>query len=136
MRSVAEIVFQTRRGALSLPVAELCAPDEATLLDAVRHVGLPLGQSCRGEGVCRSCAVDVLAGDDQLGAASPLERRFGHAGARRLACQARLPAPASAARVVVGHPSWGRPPQASSEPDAPAGSAGPTGPAAGATVDP
>lgn len=136
MSSVAEIVFQTRRGALGLPVAELCAPAEATLLDAVRHVGLPLGQSCRGEGVCRSCAVDVLAGADRLGPPSPLERRFGFAGERRLACQARLPAPASAARVVVGHPSWGREPRATSEPDTPADSAGPPGPAAGATVDP
>lgn len=130
---MAEIVFRTRRGALRLPVAELCAPDEATLLDAVRHVGLPLGQSCRGEGVCRSCAVDVLAGDDQLGPPSPLERRFGHAGARRLACQARLPAPTAASCVVVGHPSWGRPPQPPQGDGEPAGS---PGPATGATVDP
>ena len=112
---MAEIVFNTRRGAITLPVSELCAPTEATLLDAIRHVALPLGQSCRGEGVCRSCAVDILAGDELLSPRTPLElrstRRSGPASPPgvRLACQARLPAPGAAARVRVGHLAWGSP---------------------------
>lgn len=124
---MAEIVFETRSARLTLPLAELAAPEQATLLDAVRHVGLPLGQSCRGEGVCRSCAVEILAGGDGLTAPSPLEHRFGFVDARRLACQVRLLAADAASRVVVGHPAWGRPPAA--QPESP-------GPAADVSVDP
>lgn len=124
---MAEIVFETRSARLTLPLAELTAPEQATLLDAVRHVGLPLGQSCRGEGVCRSCAVEILAGDDALTAPSPLERRFGFVDARRLACQVRLLAAHAASRVVVGNPAWGRPAAAQAEPP---------GPAADVSVDP
>jgi len=122
---VAEIVFETRSARLTLPLAELAAPEQATLLDAVRHVGLPLGQSCRGEGVCRSCAVEILAGRDGLTAPSPLERRFGFVDERRLACQVRLTD--TALRVVVGHPAWGRP--IAAQPESP-------GPAADVSVDP
>lgn len=122
---MAEIVFETRSARLTLPLAELAAPEQATLLDAVRHVGLPLGQSCRGEGVCRSCAVEILAGRDCLTAPSPLERRFGFIDERRLACQVRLTD--TALRVVVGHPAWGRPTAAQAESP---------GPAADVSVDP
>ena len=138
---MAEIVFETRRGPIRLPVAELCAPAEATLLDAIRHVGLPLGQSCRGEGVCRSCAVDVPVGDEQLGPRTAIELRE-RRGAPvappgvRLACQARLPAPGAGSRVVVGHLAWGRLPGPSSEPGAVTPAAGSPGPAPGASVDP
>lgn len=106
---MAELHFATARGRLRLPVADLT--DESTLLDAVRHVGLPLGQSCRGEGVCRSCAVDIESGGQHLGPETPLEQRFGFHGTRRLACQARLPAATDAEAVVlVAHRAWGRPP--------------------------
>lgn len=138
---MAEIVFETRRGPIRLRVAELCAPAEATMLDAIRHVGLPLGQSCRGEGVCRSCAVDVLTGDELLGPRTAIELR-GRRGAPaappgvRLACQARLPAPGAGSRVVVGHLAWGRPPGPTCEPgiETP-GVESPT-PVPGASVDP
>lgn len=138
---MAEIVFETRRGPITLPVDELCAPSEATLLDAIRHVGLPLGQSCRGEGVCRSCAVDILAGDELLGPRTAIELR-GRRGAPasppgvRLACQARLPAPGAVSSVVVGHLAWGRWPGPPSEPDAITPAAGSPGSVPGASVDP
>jgi len=118
---MAEIHFVTASGRIRLPVAELNArppgsepasADELSVLDAVRHAGLPLGQSCRGEGVCRSCAVDIEAGGEHLGALTPLERRFGFHDTRRLACQARLPAPGRNDVVLVAHPAWGRPPAA------------------------
>jgi ferredoxin len=107
---MAEVHFLTARGRIALAIAELAVGDEASLLDAVRHAGLPLGQSCRGEGVCRSCAVDVEDGVDHLGPPSPLERRFKFGDTRRLACQARLPTAAEPAIVVVAHSAWGRPP--------------------------
>lgn len=124
---MAEIVFATAAGRIALPVAELHDGD-ASLLDAVRHAGLPLGQSCRGEGVCRSCAVDILAGADHLGPLSSLERRFAARAAdpeaafhatRRLACQAVLPSADVAVSVVVAHPAWGRPPAADPPASAP-----------------
>ncbi len=139
---MAEIVFETRRGAITLPVSELCAPAEATLLDAVRHAGLPLGQSCRGEGVCRSCAVDLRAGEAHLGPRTATELRLDRRGAPasppgvRLACQARLPAPGAVARVVVGHPAWGAPHHAAEEPTALPSQGVSPGPATGASVDP
>jgi len=119
-------------------VAELCAPAEATLLDAVRHAGLPLGQSCRGEGVCRSCAVDLIAGDEALSPRTPIELRERRGAPAsppgvRLACQARLPAPGAVARVVVGHLAWGRQPGLATEPGPASGS---PAPAPGASVDP
>lgn len=150
---MAEIHFATASGRIRLPVAELGArpgtdpadpaasPDppsgeftsrpsgpEFTLLDAVRHVGLPLGQSCRGEGVCRSCAVDIEAGGEHLGALTSLERRFGFHDTRRLACQACLPAPAGNHIVLVTHRAWGRPPAAdpAADPAAPANATGAT----------
>lgn len=144
---MAEIHFATASGRIRLPVAELGArpgsdpepsasdpspgpdsPAELTLLDAVRHAGLPLGQSCRGEGVCRSCAVDIEAGGEHLGALTSLERRFGFDDTRRLACQARLPAPAGNLHVLVAHRAWGRPPVAepAADPAAPANATGAT----------
>ena len=138
---VAEIVFETRRGPITLPVAELCAPAEATLLDAVRHAGLPLGQSCRGEGVCRSCTVDLITGGDELGPRTAIELRERRGAPAsppgvRLACQARLPAPGAVARVVVGHPAWGRGPSLATEPGDHGPPDGSPGPAPGASVDP
>jgi len=138
---VAEIVFETRSGPITLPVAELCAPAEATLLDAVRHAGLPIGQSCRGEGVCRSCAVDLIAGDEALGSRTAIELRERRGAPAsppgvRLACQARLPAPGAVARVVVGHPAWGRLPSLPAEPDGHGPAGGSPEPAPGASVDP
>lgn len=82
-------------------------PERPTLLDAVRAAGLPLAQSCRGEGVCRSCAVDIVSGADALLPLSPLEARFGFSAQRRLACQAAISG--SCELVGVHHPAWGRP---------------------------
>lgn len=113
---MAEIHLATARGPIRLPIAALTAcrdePGPATVLDAVRAAGLPLGQSCRGAGVCRSCAVDIVSGASHLGPETPLELRFGFTGERRLACQAQLPDPATDHVVCVAHRAWGRPPAA------------------------
>lgn len=105
---MARVELETSRGVV---VVELAADDPAdappTLLDAVRRAGLPIGQSCRGEGVCRSCVVDVEAGAAALPPLSPIEVRFEFTPARRLACQAVIPA--ADVRVRLHHPAWGRP---------------------------
>ena len=139
---MAELVFSTRRGEQTLDPAVFADDPEATLLDAVRRVGLPLGQSCRGEGICRSCIVEVLAGADQLPPPAALELRQLRpdthdpaAPPQRLACQVRVPAPGSTSRLVLAHPAWGRPPHGgNSGPDAPA--SGSPAPVPGATVAP
>lgn len=134
---MAEIRFSTRSGERSLDTSVLADDPEATLLTAVRHVGLPLGQSCRGEGICRSCAVEVTVGADQLAPPGPLEQRqlrpTPDGPIQRLACQVRLPG--STSRVVLAHPAWGRPPRvADPGPEQPAAAS--PAPAPGATVDP
>lgn len=104
--------FSTSRGVLQLDLAGVRGDGDAppTLLDAVRTAGLPLGQSCRGVGVCRSCTIHIERGADALPPLTPLEARFGFAPDRRLACQIEL----SPALVLlrVHHPAWGRPPSA------------------------
>ena len=109
MRVVA-IEFLTAGPLRVVDVAAVTAtePDAPpTLLDAVRAAGLPLGQSCRGEGVCRSCAVDVEVGAAELPPLTALEARFGFRPARRLSCQVVVPA--ASVRVRLHHPAWGRP---------------------------
>lgn len=133
-----EILFRTRRGEQTLDLASFPAEPGATLLDAVRHAGLPLGQSCRGEGICRSCAIEILTGADQLAPPGALELRqlrrppeAPHTPVQRLACQTLLPAPNTTGQLLLAHPAWGRPLQGPGEP-----SGGSPAPAPDATVDP
>ncbi|WP_431312837.1 2Fe-2S iron-sulfur cluster binding domain-containing protein [Nannocystis pusilla] len=120
--------FLTAGRLIVLDVADVAGVDgqEPTLLDAVRAAKLPIGQSCRGEGVCRSCAVDIEIGLASLPQPSALEARFGFTGARRLACQVALPA--AREQVRLHHPAWGRPAASSVDSTSPA-SPGPGGPA-------
>lgn len=108
---MATLEFLTAARRIVLESADI-APAEpdlpVTLLDAVRAARLPLGQSCRGEGVCRSCAVDVLGGAAELPPPGAIETRFRFEAGRRLACQVVVPA--AAVRVRLHHPSWGLPP--------------------------
>ncbi|MDC0718920.1 2Fe-2S iron-sulfur cluster binding domain-containing protein [Nannocystis bainbridge] len=119
------IEFFTATRQIVLEVADIVAADDElppTLLDAVRTARLPLGQSCRGEGVCRSCAVEVEVGLAALSQPTAIEARFGFTGPSRLACQVALPA--TGERVRLHHPAWGRPAAASGG----ATSAPPSGP--------
>jgi ferredoxin len=76
------------------------------LLAAIRAAGLPLGSSCDGEGVCRSCWVYILRGHALLSARSAAED--GLEEDRRLACQsALLSVKSSSDTIEVWHPSWG-----------------------------
>lgn len=108
---MATIEFLTAARLIVLDSGDLAPaePDQAaTLLDAVRVARLPIGQSCRGEGVCRSCAVEIEIGAAELPPPTALEARFGFRAARRLACQVVVPT--ASVRVRLHHPSWGRPP--------------------------
>ncbi|MCB9702642.1 MAG: (2Fe-2S)-binding protein [Myxococcales bacterium] len=105
---MAEIRLLARLGARGERRIEAAAGEP--LLEAINRAGLPLGQSCRGEGICRSCAVQVIAGAAALSPPPPIERRargLDLVGGWRLACQAQVADPA--ATLVVWHPSWGEP---------------------------
>ncbi|MCB9755967.1 MAG: 2Fe-2S iron-sulfur cluster binding domain-containing protein [Myxococcales bacterium] len=88
----------------------------SSLLTLINAAGLPIGQSCRGVGICRSCGVRA---DDLAGVLTPRTAREDAAALPtgwRLACQARVPwaelvcAPQAHDPLVnlrLWHPSWG-----------------------------
>ncbi len=89
-----------------------------SLLDVVNEAGLPLGQSCRGVGICRSCGVWTEAGPRALNPPTDREDAAALPKGWRLACQARVAVPelvCSATRpegrvdVRLWHPAWGVP---------------------------
>jgi ferredoxin len=112
VRLLARIGAQAERALRLLP--------GESLLEVVNRAGLPLGQSCHGEGICRSCDLEVVAGAHLLTPLAPLELRargLDRAGGWRLACQVRAAAAendgsaaqAAAVTVTLWHPAWGHP---------------------------
>jgi len=82
-------VAQLHLLAAGAPLRATARPGE-TVLDVVNRLGLPLGQSCRGEGVCRSCRIFLIRGHEHLTPLTELERRdrsLDHEAGWRLACQ-------------------------------------------------
>ena len=82
-----------------------------TLLEAINKAGCGIGQSCRGEGICRACKVQVLHGEELLCPPTASERAAQLAVCWRLACQALVPTTdackADNSCLVVWHPQWG-----------------------------
>jgi chlorosome envelope protein I len=74
------------------------------LLPAINRAGAPLGQSCRGQGVCRACVVTVVDGQEALSPRNEVEARWLVEPGRRLACQARV---VGDAQIVLHSPHWG-----------------------------
>jgi len=56
--------------------ARVEGPAGARLYDLIRAAGWPLGSSCRGEGICGRCQVQVLDPDGVLEHPSPDELRL------------------------------------------------------------
>ena len=75
------------------------------LLPAINRAGAPLGQSCRGQGVCRACVVTVVHGQEALSPRNEVEARWSVEPECRLACQARVIDPD--AQIVLHSPHWG-----------------------------
>ncbi len=76
-----------------------------SLLAAANRAAAPLGNACRGQGVCRACAVLVITGADLLAPAGELERRMQLPPPWRMACQTRVRA--DAGLVELWTPHWG-----------------------------
>ena len=66
----------------------------ATILAAANQSGVPVGQSCSGEGICGWCRVTIVSGAENLMPPSELERRLmvekGFGRDERAACLARV----------------------------------------------
>ena len=71
-----------------------------TLLEAADRVDLPVGQSCRAEGICGRCGLRILAGAENLSREQPPEAQVKVANRveseLRLSCQARIQGPVTA----------------------------------------
>lgn len=101
--AVATVRLERRRGTHR-------AQRGTTLLAVVDRAGAPLGQACRGQGVCRSCRVLILAGEAHVEDMTDLEARWPLEPGWRLACQTRVRAPdREAAEIVIWSPAWGVP---------------------------
>lgn len=74
---------------------------------AAQRADVPLGNACRSQGVCRACAVAVLAGEQHLSAPGELEVRMALESGWRMACQTRISSDDSAAEVTIWIPAWG-----------------------------
>lgn len=81
-KMVPKIRFWRDGGTIDVPVG-------TTLLAAARRAGAPLGNSCRGRGICRACTVLVVRGDELLCPRRPCEDALGITAPWRMACQAR-----------------------------------------------
>jgi ferredoxin len=66
----------------------------STILTAATSAGVPLGQSCDGEGICGWCRVSILGGMENLSPPTELEETLraslGFAPEERAACLARV----------------------------------------------
>jgi ferredoxin len=78
-----------------------------TLMAAAQRGGVPLGNACRAQGVCRACAVLVLDGAEHLEPASPLELRMGLEVGWRMACQTRVASTGDGDAITIWTPAWG-----------------------------
>ena len=69
-------------------------PEGQDVLRAAIGAGVPLANSCGGEGECKACRIEVLAGADHLSAVDLRERHALDAARctpqERLACAARV----------------------------------------------
>ena len=65
-----------------------------TIISAANRAGVPIGQSCNGDGICGWCKVKVLRGMENLSPPTSLEQRLMAACAfapdERAACLAKI----------------------------------------------
>ena len=94
---VARVRFVRDFGAIEVGVG-------TSLLAAAGRAGAPLGNACRGRGVCRACAVLVVAGAEHLSPTNELERAMALEPGWRMACQTRVD---QTGEIELWTPHWG-----------------------------
>lgn len=107
---VPKIRFWRDGGSIDVPVG-------TSMLAASRRANAPLGNSCRGRGICRACAVLVVRGAEHLGPRRECEDALGIVEPWRMACQAR--AASEDGEVVLHCMAWGGDPSELLERDTP-----------------
>jgi ferredoxin len=83
---------------------EIEVPRGTTLLAAAARAKAPLGNACRGQGVCRACAVLVIEGASLLDEPGELERRMQLESPWRMACKTHVHTDGF---VELWTPNWG-----------------------------
>lgn len=76
------------------PRPPLDVPAGANLMKALLAAGLPVASSCRGDGVCAKCRVQVIDGATNLNAPNDTEKflreRHGLTKTERISCQTEV----------------------------------------------
>lgn len=66
----------------------------ANLMQALLKAGLPVASSCRGDGVCAKCRIEIVEGQAHLSPPSDLEKslcqRLDIPAAERISCQVQV----------------------------------------------
>ena len=74
--------------------APIEVPEGSTLMTVLLEAGLPVASSCRGDGVCAKCRIQILDGRKNLSPENALElhlrERHGFDKVERVSCQAQV----------------------------------------------
>ena len=93
-----QIRFKKTRPALEVPAG-------ANLMQALLDGGLPVASSCRGDGVCAKCRIQIFDGQSNLSpeneTESFLRERHGIPKSERVSCQVQVQGD-----VTVDTPYW------------------------------
>jgi 2Fe-2S ferredoxin len=83
----------------------LTVQEGANLMDALLSGGLPVASSCRGEGVCTKCRVEISEGAENLSPETEREKflreRHSIPPSERVSCQAHV-----LGDITVDTPYW------------------------------
>jgi 2Fe-2S ferredoxin len=81
------IHFKKGRRSLEVPVG-------SNLMQALLREGIPVASSCRGDGVCAKCRIEILEGSQNLSRVSEQEARIKQRldipASERLSCQTEV----------------------------------------------
>jgi ferredoxin len=62
----------------------------STILQAALDLGVHISHICGGNGICSTCRVEVVLGEENLTPVNPQEIAYDLGDCRRLGCQARV----------------------------------------------
>lgn len=95
---MAEIHFQKNR-------PPLVVDDGSNLMQALLEAGLPVASSCRGDGVCGKCRIEIIEGQTQLSPENDREKflreRHNIPKSERISCQVQV-----LGKIKIHTPYW------------------------------
>lgn len=85
--SMPQIRFKRNRPALDVPAG-------ANLMKALQEAGVPVASSCRGDGICAKCRIEIVEGQANLTKPNDREKylaeRFRVPSSDRVSCQVEV----------------------------------------------